>query len=86
MERYQRLAKSIQQVLSKALESGGTTLRDFMDSTGSPGYFKTSLQVYGRTGQPCNQCGNPIQRQQLAQRATYYCLTCQDSLGFRRTF
>lgn len=77
LERYQCLAKSIQQVLSKAIESGGTTLRDFMDSAGNPGYFKPLLQIYGRTGQPCNQCGNPIQQQQLAQRVTYYCSTCQ---------
>jgi formamidopyrimidine-DNA glycosylase len=77
LERYQSLAKSIQQVLSIAIESGGTTLRDFRDSTGKPGYFKPLLQIYGRTGQPCNQCGKPIQQQKLAQRATYYCSICQ---------
>ena len=77
LERYQCLAKSIQQVLRIAIENGGTTLRDFKDSAGNPGYFKPLLQIYGRTGQPCNQCGNPIQQQKLAQRATYYCSSCQ---------
>ena len=77
LERYQGLAKSIQQVLSTAIENGGTTLRDFRDSAGNPGYFKPLLQIYGRTGQPCNQCGQPIQQQRLAQRATYYCSICQ---------
>ena len=74
---YQSLAEKIKQVLSTAIEKGGTTLRDFTDSAGNPGYFKTSLQVYGRAGLACVQCQNTIQQQKIGQRATYYCPVCQ---------
>ncbi|OQW95762.1 MAG: DNA-formamidopyrimidine glycosylase [Beggiatoa sp. IS2] len=74
---YQRLAVSIQATLTMAIAQGGTTLRDFADSEGQPGYFSQSLQVYGREGQACYQCGTPIQQQRLSQRASYYCPICQ---------
>jgi len=75
--RYQRLATSIKQVLTAAIEMGGTTLRDFSDSAGNPGYFKQSLQVYGRADEACVRCGNMIVRQKIGLRATYYCPACQ---------
>jgi formamidopyrimidine-DNA glycosylase len=78
--RYQRLAESIKQVLTAAIEMGGTTLRDFSDSTGNPGYFKQSLQVYGRADEACVRCGNLIVRQKIGLRATYYCPACQHSI------
>ena len=76
-DRYERLARAIKQVLAEAIAQGGTTLRDFVSSEGNPGYFAHSLQVYGRDGQPCPGCGDPIRRRVLGQRATYYCTQCQ---------
>ncbi|OQY54539.1 MAG: DNA-formamidopyrimidine glycosylase [Candidatus Parabeggiatoa sp. nov. 2] len=75
--RYQRLAETIKQILSAAIEMGGTTLRDFTRSDGNPGYFKQSLRVYGRVGKACVQCGNTIELQKIGQRASYYCPVCQ---------
>lgn len=75
--RYQRLADTIKQILKAAIEMGGTTLRDFTDSTGNPGYFKQSLRVYGRAGLACMQCESTVQHQKIGQRATYFCPVCQ---------
>lgn len=73
----ERLAQAIKTVLQKAIEQGGTTLRDFANADGKPGYFKQSLRVYGRGGQPCLTCAEPIQHLKIAQRASYYCGRCQ---------
>ena len=77
LERYQQLAKSIKQVLHAAIKQGGTTLKDFTKTDGKPGYFKQKLAVYGRTGEPCIQCGKPIKHLVQGQRASYYCSHCQ---------
>lgn len=74
---YRQLATAIQQVLQEAIAQGGTTLRDFQDAQGRPGYFQVALQVYGRTGQPCPHCGQPIRQQRLAQRSSFFCDRCQ---------
>ncbi len=75
--RYDRLAASIRDVLTAAIRAGGTTLRDFTDSNGRPGYFARHLHVYGREGEPCPGCGIPIRQEVIAQRASYYCPACQ---------
>lgn len=72
-----RLVVAIRQVLSDAIAAGGTTLRDFSDTQGQPGYFRQSLMVYGRESQPCVQCGTSIKRRTLGQRSTFYCPNCQ---------
>ncbi len=72
-----RLVRAIKQVLEQSIEQGGTTLRDFVNSDGNPGYFKQSLYVYGRTGEPCRVCGNEISQRTLGQRSTFYCSKCQ---------
>lgn len=77
IERYQQLATSIQSVLSRAIQQGGTTLRDFVNEAGKPGYFQQTLNVYGRAGQPCNRCGTSICTIRLGQRATFFCPHCQ---------
>jgi formamidopyrimidine-DNA glycosylase len=77
LEDYQRLADNIKQILNQAIQMGGTTLRDFTDSSGNPGYFSQKLKVYGRAGLDCVQCGNTIEQQKIGQRATYYCPICQ---------
>jgi formamidopyrimidine-DNA glycosylase len=75
--RLAKLVAAIRTVLTEAIAAGGTTLRDFLKSDGQPGYFRQSLDVYGRKGEPCNVCGAAIQHAVLGQRATYWCPQCQ---------
>lgn len=75
--RLERLCTEIRRVLEDALRSGGTTLRDFVGGDGQPGYFRQSLAVYERDGQPCQGCGAAIRRRVLGQRASYFCPRCQ---------
>ncbi|MEO6268932.1 MAG: bifunctional DNA-formamidopyrimidine glycosylase/DNA-(apurinic or apyrimidinic site) lyase [Lautropia sp.] len=75
--RYDRLAGSIRQTLLDAIAAGGSTLRDFVASTGQTGYFQLQCNVYGRTGQPCKVCGGTIRCIRQQQRATFYCPACQ---------
>ena len=77
LPRYETLVGAIRQVLSDAIAQGGTTLRDFIGSDGEPGYFRQSLRVYQRHGQPCRNCGTAIKLVRQGQRATYYCGRCQ---------
>jgi formamidopyrimidine-DNA glycosylase len=71
------LALAIKAVLSEAIAIGGTTLRDYVNSDGIPGYFRQKLNVYERDGQPCRRCGTPIRQFTQSQRSTYWCPTCQ---------
>ena len=75
--RYARLVDSIKQVLAEAIEQGGTTLQDFSNEEGKPGYFAQELKVYGREGQACYICDAPIQKTVIGQRSSYYCPKCQ---------
>ncbi|MEI6673811.1 MAG: bifunctional DNA-formamidopyrimidine glycosylase/DNA-(apurinic or apyrimidinic site) lyase [Verrucomicrobiota bacterium] len=77
LPRLARLVTAIRAVLTDSIAAGGTTLRDFLNSDGKPGYFSQSLQVYGRTGEPCHLCGSAICRAVVGQRATYWCPKCQ---------
>jgi formamidopyrimidine-DNA glycosylase len=77
LARYEHLASLIKQVLTTAIEQGGTTLRDFVGGDGKPGYFAQQLLVYGRSGQPCKRCGGLLREQRLGQRSSVYCVTCQ---------
>ncbi|RYD23548.1 MAG: bifunctional DNA-formamidopyrimidine glycosylase/DNA-(apurinic or apyrimidinic site) lyase [Verrucomicrobiaceae bacterium] len=72
-----KLVKAIRDVLTDSIREGGTTLRDFLQSDGEPGYFKQRLFVYERKGEPCRVCGTPIRHAVLGQRSTYWCPTCQ---------
>jgi len=75
--RYERLAAAIREVLSSAIEAGGTTLRDFYGGDGEPGYFRHELAVYDRKDEPCLRCARPVSAIILGQRSTYYCKNCQ---------
>jgi formamidopyrimidine-DNA glycosylase len=75
--RYQRLVETVREVLMEAIEDGGTTLRDFVNERGQPGYFAQSLTVYGRGGEPCFNCGESLAERRLGGRATVYCRRCQ---------
>ena len=76
-QRCRILADSIRRILSEAIEHGGTTLRDFVNETGRPGYFQQMLRVYGRKGEPCHRCQRGIRLIRLGQRSTFYCPRCQ---------
>ena len=76
-KRYQILVKCIKEVLSESINNGGTTLNDFSNVDGKPGYFSQILSVYGRNEMPCNRCDGTIKRIVQNQRATYYCSKCQ---------
>jgi formamidopyrimidine-DNA glycosylase len=75
--RYARLAAEVKRILAWAIERGGTTLRDFINPDGAPGYFFRELNVYGRAGEPCNVCGTAIRQVVLGQRSTFWCPHCQ---------
>jgi formamidopyrimidine-DNA glycosylase len=75
--RYEVLVQAIKSVLTEAIASGGTTLRDFVSAAGRPGYFQQYLRVYGRHRLPCPSCGEPIRTCRLGQRATFFCSRCQ---------
>ncbi len=77
LARYGALTGSIKRVLNAALAKGGTTLRDFVGSDGTPGYFKLELDVYDRAGEPCKSCLTGISHIRQGQRSTYYCRRCQ---------
>lgn len=72
-----RLYKAIRQVLTQALESGGSTLRNFSSANGQSGHFQQQVHVYGRAGQPCHTCATPVRMVRQAQRSSYYCPVCQ---------
>jgi len=75
--RMERLVMAIKSVLTESIRSGGTTLRDFHDGDGRPGYFRQELCVYGLEGKPCPKCHAPIRQIVLGQRSTFYCANCQ---------
>ncbi len=80
---YQRLAAAIKETLEQAIAAGGTTLQDFVNAAGEPGYFAQSLQVYGRAGQPCVRCQRPVQKRVIGQRSSFFCSRCQRT-GYRK--
>ncbi|OBW94303.1 bifunctional DNA-formamidopyrimidine glycosylase/DNA-(apurinic or apyrimidinic site) lyase [Gallibacterium salpingitidis] len=76
-EQCHLLAESIKRILQQAIQQGGTTLQDFMQPDGRPGYFKQALNVYGRKNEPCIRCGHPIETVVIGQRSSFYCPICQ---------
>jgi len=76
-QRYEGLTDAIRDVLSRAIKQGGTTLRDFVNSDGAPGYFAQELLVYDRAGSDCFQCSAAIRQKVIGQRSSYYCPSCQ---------
>ena len=75
--RLTKLVAAIRAVLIEAIAEGGTTLRDFSQADGTPGYFKQRLCVYQRKGEPCRVCGTAIRHAVTGQRATFWCPQCQ---------
>jgi formamidopyrimidine-DNA glycosylase len=76
-DRYECLAEAVRAVLTASIRKGGTTLRDFVNGEGNPGYFRPLLRVYGKPGEPCPVCGQPIRERRIGQRSSFFCPTCQ---------
>lgn len=77
----EKLVLIVKDVLKAAIEAGGTTLQDFVNGHGAPGYFQQQLFVYGREGQPCFKCGTTLLKQRIGQRSAFFCPTCQPIEG-----
>jgi formamidopyrimidine-DNA glycosylase len=76
-ERYVALATAVKDILAYAITRGGTTLRDFLDPDGAPGYFEQELSAYGRGGEACPRCGRAMKQATIGQRTTVWCGYCQ---------
>lgn len=76
-QQCEQLVEAIKQILKSAILQGGTTLKDFVNSEGKPGYFSQQLHVYGRAHLPCTACGALLQSIQQGQRRTIFCVNCQ---------
>ena len=74
---WSRIVDSTRRTLAGAIEAGGSTLNDFRDGVGDPGYFQIQHAVYDREGEPCARCCRDIRRIVLAGRSTFYCPSCQ---------
>lgn len=74
---WEVIVAKTRQVLTRAIAAGGSTIVDFINASGKPGYFQLEFTVYGRAGQPCRSCGATINKEVLAGRATYSCPRCQ---------
>lgn len=72
-----RMWTAMQLMLRAAIDKGGTTVRDYVNSNGQQGGYQNDHQVYGRAGKPCYQCGSTIKKIRVAQRGTYFCPRCQ---------
>ena len=72
-----QLVALIKQILTEAIQQGGTTLKDFLRPDGRPGYFAQELLVYGNKGKPCPKCGMKIESFIVGQRNSFYCSKCQ---------
>lgn len=71
------LHAAIQSVLLEAIAAGGTSINNYVDSQGAPGYFQLRIEAYGKTGEPCVNCSTPLRRILVSQRSTHFCPRCQ---------
>jgi formamidopyrimidine-DNA glycosylase len=77
IEEIRLLHKEIVATLTEAVEKGGSTVRSYVNSQGQIGMFQLELFVYGRKGEPCKKCGQPLQKMVVGGRGTHYCSHCQ---------
>ena len=77
LTQIERLVSEIKKVLETAIKQGGTTLKDFNQVDGKPGYFAQELHVYGRAGKACLICKLLIKEEKIGQRNTFWCEQCQ---------
>jgi len=77
INRYDKLVCVVKKTLKLAINAGGSSLRNFVNSDSSPGYFQQQYWVYKRTGKPCRKCGVAIRQIKQGQRSSFYCPSCQ---------
>jgi formamidopyrimidine-DNA glycosylase len=77
LARYERLVNEVKAVLAEAIDAGGSTLRDYVNASGEPGYFQLNYFVYGRDGEACKRCGSILKLMRHGARATVFCARCQ---------
>ncbi|MBY0438067.1 MAG: bifunctional DNA-formamidopyrimidine glycosylase/DNA-(apurinic or apyrimidinic site) lyase [Burkholderiales bacterium] len=77
LPRLQRLVSEVRAILARAIDAGGSSLRDYVDSSGQAGRFQATFRVYDRDGKPCIGCGAPVRMIRQANRSTFYCVKCQ---------
>ena len=77
LSRYEKLVAAVKDILKRSIDQGGTTLRDFTQQDGKPGYFQQTLLVYGQKDKACPNCGKAIKQITQTQRSTFYCTNCQ---------
>jgi formamidopyrimidine-DNA glycosylase len=75
--RVARLYQAIREILAHAIELGGSSVSDYVDARGERGWFQVEHRVYGREGEPCKTCGEPVKKILVAQRGTHFCPRCQ---------
>jgi formamidopyrimidine-DNA glycosylase len=75
--RAEKLAAAVRQVLARAIEAGGSSLRNYVQANGELGYFQHEWAVYGREDETCRTCGAPVKRLVQSGRSTFYCSACQ---------
>ncbi len=73
-----KLATEIKNTLSDAIATGGSTLKDYAQPSGSAGYFQNNFYVYGKVQKPCKICNNIITLIRQNGRSTYFCNSCQN--------
>ncbi|MCA3072651.1 MAG: bifunctional DNA-formamidopyrimidine glycosylase/DNA-(apurinic or apyrimidinic site) lyase [Rhodocyclaceae bacterium] len=77
LPRLGRLVSEVRTILARAIEAGGSSLRDYVDSSGQAGHFQDTFRVYDRDGKPCTACGSPVRLIRQGNRSTFYCVKCQ---------
>lgn len=77
LKMWEIVVEKTRAVLERAIAGGGSTISDFVNSSGQKGYFQLELMVYGRTGEPCKLCSTPIGKLVIGGRSTFFCPTCQ---------
>ncbi len=78
---WEAIVSHCRQILTRAIEAGGSTISDFIGSSGQPGYFQLQLAVYGKKEEPCPRCGTIIEKKEISGRASFICSTCQPVQG-----
>ncbi len=81
LEQMTHLAQAIQTILGYAIQAGGTSLKDFLQTDGKPGYFTLQLQIYNRAGLPCPTCQTKLEKRAIGQRTSTFCPKCQPFVG-----
>ncbi len=76
-KQWDTVASNIKTTLEHAISCGGSTIRDYINGDGEPGYFQMNFTVYGKADEPCEVCRTPIEKSKMGGRATFFCPTCQ---------